>query len=373
MRKVIHIDCDCFFAAVEMRDHPQLRSVPMAIGGRQRRGVISTCNYPARDFGVRSAMPVSQALKLCPQLTLMPGRMDVYKQVSAEVMAILRSAARRFEQVSIDEAYLEIDEGESATQLAAQLRDRIRQQLGISVSAGISVNKFLAKVASDWNKPDGQFLVGPEQLDEFVAALPVRRIPGIGPAFEQRLQQHGIVTCADAQAWSLTELVRLFGRSGAQLYERCRGIDERPLRSQRVRKSISIERTFLHDLQGAESCLAELPALMARWQQRLDTAGLEAQTLAPFVKVKFADFRQTTLADHEAEATVAGFQQLLQRALKRSDQGVRLLGIGGRIPADDGQQLSLFPDQANMPPGHSSKEPLLMSSPSTAPTKTSVG
>ncbi|GGY38359.1 DNA polymerase IV [Bacterioplanes sanyensis] len=342
MRKIIHVDCDCFFAAVEMRDNPALAQVPMAIGGRERRGVISTCNYPAREFGVRSAMPVAQALKLCPHLVLMPGRMSVYKQVSAQVMAILRAPAEQFEQVSIDEAFLQVDERHSATQLAQQLRDQIWQQVGITVSAGISVNKFLAKVASDWNKPNGQYLVGPNDVAAFVAPLPVRRIPGVGPALEQKLQQHGIHTCADAQAWSLTELVRRFGRSGATLFERCRGLDERPLRSERVRKTISVEKTFLNDLTGLEACLEVLPDLLQRWQQRLMHAQVDARSLAPFVKVKFADFHQTTLADHQQDASADGFAVLLARALKRDQQPVRLLGIGGRMAAGDERQLTLF-------------------------------
>src|SRR5690606_14550166 len=187
-RSVLHIDCDCFFASVEMRDNPALRDIPIAIGGRaDQRGVIATCNYPARRFGVRSAMATAQALKLCPSLLLVPGRMALYREVSQQLMTLLQEYAVQLEQVSVDEAYLEIDPTLDAAVLAQQIRARVKQQLGISVSVGIAPNKFLAKIASDWNKPDGQFEVLPAQLDAFVAALPLVRIPGIGPAQDKRL------------------------------------------------------------------------------------------------------------------------------------------------------------------------------------------
>ena len=208
-RKVLHIDCDCFFAAVEMREQPHLCDVPIAIGGESdRRGVIATCNYPARAFGVRSAMATATARRLCPDLVLLRGRMELYREVSAQVMNILRDYSPLLEQVSVDEAYLELDPDQQANQVAAEIRERVRHELGISVSVGGAPNKFLAKVASDWNKPDGQKMIPPQEVDEFVKALPVGRIPGIGPAFQARLKVLGIETCDDARSWDLNELVR---------------------------------------------------------------------------------------------------------------------------------------------------------------------
>ena len=255
-RKVLHIDCDCFFAAVEMREQPHLRDVPIAIGGESdRRGVIATCNYPARVFGVRSAMATATARRLCPDLVLLRGRMELYREVSAQVMNILRDYSPLLEQVSVDEAYLELDPDQQASQVAAEIRERVRHELGISVSVGGAPNKFLAKVASDWNKPDGQKMIPPQEVDEFVKALPVGRIPGIGPAFQARLKVLGIETCDDARSWDLNELVRRFGRSGVHLYQRCRGQDNRPLSMDRERKSVSVERTYAQDKTRHEECV----------------------------------------------------------------------------------------------------------------------
>lgn len=348
-RKVIHIDCDCFFAAVEMRENPALVSVPMAIGGdARRRGVIATCNYPARKFGVRSAMATAQALKLCPDLVLVPGRMHLYRDVSRQVMAILAEFAWRreerilLEQVSVDEAYLEVDPDLNATEVAEQIRQRVREELGITVSAGVAPNKFLAKVASDWNKPDGQCVVKPHRVGDFVAQLDVRKIPGIGPAMQKRLEQQGIKTCADAQRWSQTELVAEFGRIGAMLYQRSRGNDQRRLSQGRSRKSIGVERTYAEDLHGADACLQQLPHLWEIWLERVQRTEFEVEQLAPYVKVKFADFTQTTLADAHEVASPEGFARLFSQAIKRQPQAIRLLGIGGRCPDINEQQLRLF-------------------------------
>lgn len=348
-RKVIHIDCDCFFAAVEMRENPAYRDIPIAIGGdAKRRGVISTCNYPARAYGVRSAMATAQALKLCPQLTLVPGQMALYREVSQQVMAILRQYAWQrdgmtlLQQVSVDEAYLEIDPALNASEMAEQIRTQVREQIGITVSAGIAPNKFLAKVASDWNKPDGQCVVKPHRVMDFVKLLDVRKIPGIGPAMQKKLEQHGIENCEQAQQWSQADLVRTFGRMGAMLYQRCRGIDRRQLSLGRERKSIGVERTFAEDLMDEDACLQQLPRLWQLWTERVAKTEFEVEQLAPFVKVKFADFSQTTLADIHEVASEEGFARLLRQALKRKDQGVRLLGIGGRCPQLNEQQLALF-------------------------------
>ena len=347
MRKVLHIDCDCFFAAVEMRENPQLCHVPIAIGGHsERRGVISTCNYPARKFGIHSAMATAQALKKCPKLILLPGNMALYREVSQQVMAIIQRYGIAYEQVSVDEAYLELDPDDSAIEVGNRIRAEVEAEVGITVSVGAAPNKFLAKVASDWNKPNGLFAVKPHKVDSFVSQLEVRKIPGIGPKTAERLAAKGIVLCSDAQSYSLIDLVNLFGRTGVSLYKRCRGQDDRQLSIGRLRKSISVEHTFAQDIFLAEQLNDEVEILWKKFLQRTDKANINSRSLAPFVKVKFNDFSQTTLADHLQTASLESFRQLLQQARLRHDadenQGVRLIGIGGRCPEIDEQQLALF-------------------------------
>ena len=347
MRKILHIDCDCFFAAVEMRDNPQLCHVPLAIGGHsERRGVISTCNYPAREFGIHSAMATAQALKKCPNLILLPGNMALYREVSNQVMEIIKRYGIAYEQVSVDEAYVELDPADSAIDIGNRIRAQVEVEVGITVSVGAAPNKFLAKIASDWNKPNGLFAVKPHQVDEFISQLPVRKIPGIGPKTAERLAAQGIVVCADAQSYSLIELVHLFGRTGASLYKRCRGEDDRLLSLGRIRKSISVEHTFSQDLFSAQQLNEEVDSLWHKFLQRTEKANIDSRSLAPFVKVKFTDFSQTTLVDHLQVVSLDSFRQLLQQARRRHDadeiKGIRLIGIGGRCPEVDEQQLALF-------------------------------
>ena len=347
MRKLLHIDCDCFFAAVEMRENPQLCHVPIAIGGHSdRRGVISTCNYPARQFGIHSAMATAQALKKCPGLIILPGNMALYREVSQQVMAIIQRYGAAYEQVSVDEAYLELDPDDSAIDIGNRIRKEVEAEVGITVSVGAAPNKFLAKIASDWNKPNGLFAIKPHKVDVFISQLDVRKIPGIGPKTAERLAAKGIILCSDAQAYSQIELVKLFGRTGASLYKRCRGEDERVLGLGRVRKSISVEHTFAQDIFLAEQLSEEVEALWRKFLRRTDKANIDSRSLAPFVKVKFNDFSQTTLADHLQVVSLDSFRQLLQQARLRHDegeiQGVRLIGIGGRCPDINEQQLALF-------------------------------
>jgi DNA polymerase-4 len=347
MRKILHIDCDCFFAAVEMRENPQLCHVPIAIGGHSdRRGVISTCNYPARKFGIHSAMATAQALKKCPDLILLPSNMALYREVSQQVMAIIQRYGISYEQVSVDEAYLELDPNDSAIEVGEKIRAEVEAKVGITVSVGAAPNKFLAKIASDWNKPNGLFAIKPHKVDAFVQQLEVRKIPGIGPKTAERLAAKGIVLCSDAQQYSLLELVNLFGRTGVSLFKRCRGQDDSALSLGRMRKSISIEHTFANDLYLAKELEDEVEVLWGRFLQRTEKANIDCRQLSPFVKVKFNDFTQTTLADQLLEPSLDSFRQLLQQARLRNDkneiQGVRLIGIGGRCPDINEQQLALF-------------------------------
>ncbi|MCP4789585.1 MAG: DNA polymerase IV [Gammaproteobacteria bacterium] len=352
-RKIIHIDCDCFYAAVEMRDNPAYRDVPIAIGGApDSRGVIATCNYPARAFGVHSAMPSAQAKRLCPALKIIPGRMAVYRQVSSQVMDIFRRYADTIEPLSLDEAFLDVTEAAqvvgSATAIAQQIRSAVAMEVGITVSAGVAPNKFVAKVASDWHKPNGLFVVRPEELDVFSAALPVRKIPGVGPVSAQRLAAQGIETCADLRVYTADQLLHMFGRLGESLIKRRYGLDDRPVQSQRARKSVSVETTFDNDMNLAAIHAYSVPDLLmqlhARWQKLTSKYVISGLV----VKLKFADFTQLTRERAGEGINVEGFQQLLAQAYSSgsADQqraGARLVGLGLKLRQREGQrQLCLF-------------------------------
>ncbi len=232
MRKIIHIDMDCFYAAVEMRDNPNFRSRPLAVGGHEKqRGVISTCNYEARKFGVRSAMPTAQALKLCPSLLVVPGRMQVYKEVSTHIRSIFSRYTHLIEPLSLDEAYLDVTDSTqchgSATLIAEAIRRDIWNELQLTASAGVAPIKFLAKVASDMNKPNGQFVIPPEQVQSVIDTLPLQKIPGVGKVSLEKLNQAGLYVCQDVKNSDYRQLLKQFGRLGASLWQRSRGIDGR--------------------------------------------------------------------------------------------------------------------------------------------------
>lgn len=266
MRKIIHIDCDCFYAAVEMRDFPELLGKPVAVGGySKRRGVLATCNYQAREYGLHAAMPTVEAFIKCPHLQLMPARFDVYRQVSAQMHEIFQEYTHMIEPLSLDEAFLDVTdctllEG-SATYIAFAIREKIYQQLGITASAGIAPNKFLAKVASDWQKPNAQTLINPDQVKSFVSVLPLKKIPGVGRVTLKKMQRLGLETCGDLQVWPEGEIVRYFGKLGARLIDFRFGVDDRPVVTSRHRKSLSVEKTYEKNLQHHavyDACLIEL-------------------------------------------------------------------------------------------------------------------
>jgi DNA polymerase-4 len=332
-RKIIHIDMDCFYAAVEMRDDPSLRGRPLAVGGSPaRRGVLTTCNYEARRYGVRSAMASAHALRLCPGLLILPVSMDKYREASRRIHSILRRYTDRIEPLSLDEAYLDVTGssvlGGSATRIAEAIRGEIREREQLTASAGVAPNKFLAKVASDWNKPDGLFVVTPMQVAEFVRTLPVQRIPGVGKVTARRLAELGLHTCADLQARAMAELVQQFGRFGRALHGFARGVDERPVHTERTRKSLSVEQTYAHDLPGLDACLAQLPTLISDLRRRLEAARDAGPARALFVKLKFDDFSITTAQRSGSDLRASDFKGLLARAWERGRRPVRLVGIG---------------------------------------------
>lgn len=348
-RKIIHVDCDCFFAAIEMRDDPTLAQRPIAVGGAaDRRGVIATCNYEARAFGVRSAMASAHALRLCPDLLILRPRMDVYREASQEIHGILRSYIDLIEPLSLDEAYLDVSActqfGGSATRIAQDIRRRVWQQLRITVSAGVAPNKFLAKIASDWNKPDGLFVITPAEVGAFVASLPVKRLHGVGRVTAEKLDRLGIRTCTDLGQWSRLALVREFGAFGERLWGLAQGIDERPVQVERRRQSVSVEQTFDRDLPDLAACEAQLAELLAQLERRIARLESDYRPGKPFVKLKFHDFTQTTVEQVGVGATLEGFTSLLAGAYARGERPVRLIGIGVRLSSrrEQVEQLRLF-------------------------------
>lgn len=348
LRKIIHCDCDCFYAAVEMRDDPSLRGQPLAVGGRPgQRGVVATCNYEARRFGVRSAMPTSQALQRCPDLIVMPPAMDKYRAASKQILAIYRDYTDLVEPLSLDEAYLDVTDSPrcqgSATLIAREIRERIAQTVGITASAGIAPNKFIAKIASDWNKPNGQFVVRPQDVDAFVAALPVDKLFGVGKVTAMKLKKLGAFTCADLRAWPIPDLQHHFGKFGGSLYNLCRGIDRRQVDASQERKSVSVEETYVVDLAGLDSCLRELSPLIALLRQRVKRANAERAIHKLFVKIRFDDFRRTTAECVSTAIDDALCRKLLETAHQRGRRPVRLLGVGVRLnEEEDDNQLGLF-------------------------------
>jgi DNA polymerase-4 len=333
-RKIIHVDMDAFFASVEQRDNPELRGRPVAVGGGHR-GVVAAASYEARVFGVRSAMPSVTARRRCPELVFVKPRFDAYRTVSEQVRAIFAEFTDLIEPLSLDEAYLDVSEDRlglgSGRAIAEAIRARIRAETGLTASAGVSYCKFIAKLASDHNKPDGITVIPPARGAAFVAALPVARFHGVGPKTAAKMERLGIRTGADLAAWSRNELEAHFGSSGDWYWKIARGIDERPVRESRVRKSVSAERTFDSDLTDPVELAGELERVAGLAWQRIERAGAVGRAVT--LKVKLADFtvitRSRTLArmvTDEADFNAVG-QALLAGAMPLP-KGVRLLGLG---------------------------------------------
>ncbi len=346
-RKIIHLDMDCFFAAVEMRDNPALIHIPIAIGGsRIQRGVIATCNYPARAFGVRSAMPTAEALKRCPQLTLVSGDMAKYRSVSQQILSIFHRYSAWVEPLSLDEAFLDVTDSTlfngSATLLAQEIRQVVFNETGLTVSAGVAPNKFLAKIASDENKPDGLFVIPPSAVADFVSQLPLRKIPGVGQKTAERLARYNLHFCRELAQVELKWLITEFGSLADTLLKRCKGIDERPVKAERCRKSVGVEHTLPQDIQDYDSAALQLSELIPKLQRRLDN--IQGPTLLQKIgiKLKFSDFRQTTVETQSTALDCTVLKQLLNQAWqRRQQQGVRLIGIQAGLKQQCEEQLVL--------------------------------
>ena len=345
-RAIIHLDMDCFYAAIEVRDRPSLRGKPVGVGGaRDRRGVLTTCNYEARKFGVRSAMPTFMALQRCPNLIVLPTRFDVYRHEAGVIRGILHRFTSLIEPLSLDEAYLDVTAHPSAPELLAQaIRNTIFHKTKLTSSAGVGPNKLIAKIASEINKPNGQFEVKPEDVPQFMKDLPVRKIWGIGEKSERKLEELGVKTCGDLQRFSRPELVEVFGKFGLELYDLCRGIDLRPVEPDRARKSLSTEQTFVIDLTTLEQCEEKLEELFQDLMADLAQKESMRDITKIFVKLKFNDFARTTAERTGFAPTTEAFRSLLAEAFGRTGKPVRLIGVGIRFAetVPENAQLNLL-------------------------------
>ena len=340
-RKIIHCDCDCFYASIEMRDNPELRGKPVAVGGSpERRGVVATCNYEARKFGIHSAMASSTARARCSQLIIIKPDMEKYRVASGKIHEIFREFTEIIEPLSLDEAYLDVTHCEefqgSATLIAEAIREKVREAVGITISAGIAPNKFLAKIASDWNKPDGQFVVKPENVESFVSALPVKKLHGVGKVTAAKMKRLGIDTCGDIRQLSNEQLEKYFGSFGERLKQLSQGIDERPVQTERVRKSVSVENTYAKDLPDLDACLAQLSELEQQLNKRMQNIKGAYRVQKQFIKIKFHDFVQTTVEMLSDTRDSENYRELCKDGFERGNKPVRLLGLGVRVlPLED--------------------------------------
>lgn len=333
-RKIIHVDMDAFYASVEQRDRPELRGRPVAVGSAAGRGVVVAASYEAREFGVRSAMPSVSALRRCPELVFVKPRFDVYRSVSAQIRAVFAEFTDLVEPLSLDEAYLDVTENKlglpSATAVASAVRQRIEVVTGLTASAGISYNKFLAKMASGINKPNGQAVITPDKGAAFIAALSVKRFHGVGPATATKMERLGILTGADLRSVSLEFLTEHFGKAGHWYHSIARGVDERPVEPHRPRKSLGTEDTFAEDVFELEAARQEVAALVAKVWRYAEPKRVRGRTVT--LKVKFSDFSQITRSHTQATCfgsaaeLEASALALLER-LFPPEKGVRLLGV----------------------------------------------
>ena len=332
-RKIIHVDMDAFYASIEQRDNPELRGKPVAVGGPNARGVVAAASYEARTFGVHSAMPSVTAKRRCPGLIFVKPRFEVYKQVSQQIRAIFARYTPLVEPLSLDEAYLDVTERlngmATATEIAKEIKAAVRAETGLTASAGVSYNKFLAKLASDEKKPDGLFVITPKMGPGFIETLPVGKFHGIGPATTAKMNSLGIHTGADLRECELPFLVKTFGKAGRFYYWIARGVDERPVRADRVRKSIGAETTLLEDLTDFEAMRGVLVEVAAKVWRHCQAAHMSGKTVT--LKVKYADFQTITRSrtlpaavTDEAELSAVSIDLL---ARLKPAKGVRLLGV----------------------------------------------
>lgn len=345
-RKILHVDLDAFFASVEELDQPELALVPMAVGGQSKRGIITTCNYKARAYGIHSAMPVFQAKQNCPDLKIVPMRRERYVEKSNEVFAVLRSYTRKLEQMSIDEAYLDISSRpEDALFIAQSLQDEVTEKTGLSISVGVSFNKFLAKLASDWKKPHGIFQITEDDIPDLLLPLPVGKIHGIGRAAERKLNSLSLYTILDLHALEESTLNTLLGKNGSDVYRFIRGIDHRPVTVNRERKSIGVERTFDHDIRSRKELTDKLDHFCNELAKDLKDKKIAAKTI--HIKLKTNKF-ETISRSHSTDVHIQEAEdiQYIARFLFEElplAEPIRLLGVSGsNLIEEDIHQINFF-------------------------------
>lgn len=341
-RKIIHIDMDAFYASVEQRDNPELRGRPIAVGHAGDRGVVSAASYEARKYGVRSAMASIKAMRLCPDLVFVPGRMDIYKEISDTIHSIFREYTDIIEPLALDEAFLDVTDNKLniplAIDIAREIKLRIREEVGLIASAGVSYNKFLAKIASDYRKPNGLCTIHPDQALNFIARLPIESFWGVGKVTARRMHALGIHTGHDLRQWSLDGLIREFGKIGQLYHDFSRGIDLRPVEAVRMRKSIGCERTLDHDVSTRAAVIVELYHTAEELIRRLSAKNFCGNTLT--LKIKFSDFSQITrsLTQEEDLLTMKVILPLAKRLLAEvnyEDHPIRLIGLSVSNPHDE--------------------------------------
>ena len=333
-RKIIHIDMDAFFASVEQRDNPELIGKPVAVGGSKKRGVVAAASYEARQFGVYSAMPSVTARKKCPRLIFVKPRFEIYKSVSKEIRSIFQQFTDLIEPLSLDEAYLDVTENKkgmnSATEVAAEIKKMIKLKTGLTASAGVSINKFLAKIASDYEKPDGLFVIKPNMAQQFVDQLPIEKFYGVGKVTATKMKSLGILTGSELKQWSKQELVQQFGKAGNYFFDVANGLDNRPVVSHRERKSIGAENTFLDDKNTLEDLTESLETIAEEVTQRV--AKLDSAGRTVTLKIKFSNFTQITRSHsfltpvNDYDSIVSTAKYLLQQVFEEG-MSIRLLGL----------------------------------------------
>jgi len=345
LRKIIHIDMDAFFASVEQRDFPELRGKPIAVGHAEERGVVATASYEARRYGVRSAMSSQRAKRLCPSLIFVPGRMEVYKEVSAQIHAIFHEYTDVVEPLSLDEAFLDVTVNKRgmnlAVDIAKEIKQKIRERLNLVASAGVSYNKFLAKIASDYRKPDGLCTIHPDQALDFIARLPIESFWGVGPVTAKKMHLLGISNGLQLRKCSREMLMAHFGKVGALYYACARGIDDRPVEAVRIRKSIGCERTLERDISLRSAVIIELYHVAVELVQRLNQKAFKGNTLT--LKIKFHDFTQITrsITRPDELTTLEQILPLAKQLLKGVDYAehpIRLIGLSVSNPKEETEE-----------------------------------
>lgn len=343
MRKIIHIDMDAFFASVEQRDNPVLRGKPIAVGFGGPRGVVSTASYEARRFGVHSAMSIAKAKQMCHDLIIVPSRFEAYKDVSRQIHGIFHRYTDIIEPISLDEAFLDVTENkkgiELAVDIAREIKAAIKEETDLTASAGVSYNKFLAKIASDYRKPDGLFTIHPDRALNFIANLPIEDFWGVGPKTLQTMHRIGIFNGSQLRECSLKHLTEVFGKAGPMFHDFARGIDNRPVESVRIRKSVGCEQTFLEDLTLKSAVIIELYHTVQELIRRLEKSGFRGKTLT--LKVKYADFTSVTrsMTANRILSTKDIILPVAKRLMNEVDltgNGIRLIGLSVSNPPEEG-------------------------------------